>query len=267
MSLKPIYLYKFTYGDRVYPYTNVGLPQSWDGIEYLPTDPISHSEPTITEDVTKADLTVNVPFDNDVAFLSNAFPLPADIELLIYKFYEGVNDPEVYWRGKIIRTTWDDSKAKIECNTTLSNLLVEGLPETNQILCNKRLFDGRCPVLAADFRVGVTVSVITNSTGGVTTVTVTGITQPDDWFERGTIIASNGDIRFIVAHTGAVLTLDNPFPATTLAVDDAIDIYPGCDRSYATCQGKYGDSTSDGDAFGGNPIVPKVNPHEYGRML
>jgi uncharacterized phage protein (TIGR02218 family) len=266
MSLKPIYLYKFVYGERVYPFTNVGLPQSFDGDNYLPED-MSHTEPTQTEDVTKFDVSISVPFDNTVALLSSTFPLPSNIELYIYKFYAGVTDPEIYWRGKVVRTTWNDSRATIECNTTLSSLLIEGLPETNQILCNARLGNGRCPVLLANFRIGVTVDSVANGTDGVCTVTVTGITQPDGWFERGTIKAPNGDLRFIVAHVGDVLTLDNPFPATTLADDDAADIYPGCDRSYATCIGKFGSETGDGDAFVGNPIVPKVNPHEYGRML
>jgi hypothetical protein len=262
MSLKPIYLYKFINGERSYLYTNVGTEQVFAGDTYEPSD-LKHSAPTITQDITKSNVDVTADFDNPVARLYGPFPPPAETSLVIYKFYAGVTTAEPCWRGRVLRVEFSGSKAKIQCDTTLSSLDVEGLPETNQNLCNYFLYDGRCPVLSVNFRQAVTVSApITGND-----VTVTGITQIDGWFKGGTFSANNGDWRFITAHVGGVLTLDNPFSAQTLANGDTADIYAGCDRLYSTCITKFGAETGSGDAFGGNPIVPKVNPHEYGRML
>lgn len=267
MNLKPIYLYNFTNGDQAFWFTNVGSVQSLDGDEYTP-EKISHSKPQINQDTGKSDITISVPFDNPVVLLHSLSPPPLDTEVLIYKFYEGVTDPEVHWRGRVLKPSQTDSNAQLECGTTLSHLLsLDGLPENHQILCNKRLGDGRCPVNLENFRLTVTVTDASTSDLGVSTVTVTGITQPEGWFERGKIQAPNGDYRFIVAHVGGLLTLDHAFPADTLAEDDTPDIFPGCDLAYATCIGKFGSETGNGDAFGGEPTIPNTNPHDFGRMV
>lgn len=261
MSLKPIYLYKFVNGDVSYFYANVGSEQTLDDDNYIPAK-ISHTAPSITEDISKSDVNITVAFDDPVARLYGPFPPPAETSVFIYKFYAGVTSPTLDWQGKIIRPEFDGPLAKLICVTTLSSLDTEGLPETHQNLCNAFLYDGRCPVLAVNFRQPISVASISGNN-----VTVTGIVQIDGWFKRGTFAAPNGDWRFIVEHVGGVLTLDNPFPAESLSVDDAADIYAGCDRLYQTCITKFGAETGNGDAFVGNPIVPKVNPHEYGRML
>jgi hypothetical protein len=262
VSLKPIYLYKFVNGELQYFYTNVGSPQAFDGDTYAPADPISHTAPSITQDITKANVDVSVAFDNPVVLPYGPFPPPVETQLFIYKFYAGVTDPELCWQGRVLRPVFEGSIARLLCDTTLSGLNTEGLPETHQNLCNACLYDGRCPVQALNFRQPITADDINGND-----VTVTGITQIDGWFKGGTFAAPNGDWRFIVAHVGDVITLDNPFPLESLAEGDAADLYAGCDRLYQTCISKFGAETGDGDAFVGNPIVPKVNPHEYGRML
>lgn len=267
MDLKPIYLYSFTNGDQTFFFANVGSVVPFEGNDYLP-EKISHTKPKLEQETGKADVTISVPFDNPVAVMHSLNPLPFDTNVLIYKYYDGITDPEVYWRGRILRPSLTDSNAELQCGTTLSYLLsLDGLPENHQILCNKRLGDGRCPVNLDNFRVSVTVTDASTSDLGVSTVTVTGIVQPDNWFERGTIRAPNGDYRFIVSQVGGLLTLDHAFPFDTLSDDDTPDIFPGCDRAYATCIGKYGAETGEGDAFGGEPTIPNRNPHEAGRMV
>jgi uncharacterized phage protein (TIGR02218 family) len=261
VSLKPIYIYKFVNGERTWLYCNVATDQTIDD-EPVSKALISHTAPTITQDATKANVDITVPFDNPVVTLYGPFPPFNETQVYIYKFYAGITEPTLTWQGRLIRVEFNGSNGVLKCDTTLSGLDTEGLPETHQNLCNNYLYDGRCPVQAASFRQPITVTLIDGND-----VTVTGITQIDTWFRGGTFQAPNGDWRFITEHIGDVLTLDNPFPAETLAADDNTDIYAGCDRLYNTCVVKFGAETGDGAAFGGNPIVPHVNPHEYGRLL
>lgn len=261
MKLKPRYLYKFVNGDLSFFYTNVGTDQSFGDDVYLSDQVISHTSPERTQDVSKADVTITVPFDCPVLDLHSPFPAPKDTDVTIYKFYEGLTEPTQCFRGKVLRPRYNKSFAQILCQTKLSSLDKEGLPETHANLCTKFLGDGRCPVNLENFRQGITVADIDRSV-----YTVTGITQIDTWFRGGTIVAANGDVRYIVDHTGDVLTLDNPFPPETLAELDDADIYPGCDRAFATCVTKYGDETGDGAAHGGVTFIPNVNPHEQGRV-
>lgn len=267
MDLKTIYLYRFTNNDQTFWYTNVGSQQVLDETdEIFVPEAISHTRPKITDDITKADVTISLPFDNPVMILHTLAPVPFKTTVEIYKYYDGVTDPEIYWRGIVVGPGLNDPNGTLQCNTKLSSLNIEGLPETPQILCNARLGDGRCPVNLELSAQPVTVTIVDTDDNGVSTVTVTGITQPDAWYERGTIRAPNGDWRFIRFQVGGLLTLDHAFPADTLAADDVPDIFPGCDRAYPTCIAKFGDETGEGDAFLGEPTLPNTNPIEYGRF-
>lgn len=261
MKREPRYLYKFVNGDLSFFYTNVGTDQEFEGDVYTSNQVISHTSPERTQDVSKADVTITVPFDFPVLDLHNPFPAPKKTKVTIYKFYEGVTDPTQCFRGEVLRPRFNKSSAQILCQTRLSSLDKEGLPETHANLCTKFLGDGRCPVNLENFRVGITVSDITGSV-----YTVTGITQDDDWFKGGKIEAPNGDLRYIISQVGDVLTLDNPFPPETLAELDDADIYPGCDRTFATCSTKYEDETGGGAAHGGVTFMPNDNPHEQGSV-
>lgn len=262
--LKPIYLYRFTNGDQSFLYTNVGAEYDLDDETFVP-EKISHTRPKITDDISKASVTISVPFDNPVVVLHSLSALPNPTEVLIYKFYEGVTEVEVYWRGQVIRPNLDDSNATLECNTKLDSLDIEGLSETPGILCAYRLGDGRCTVDLENHRLSVTVIDVGISDEGVAFVEVTGIADPDDRYERGTI-EINGDWRSIISQVGGRLVLDHAFPADVLNIDDTPDIFPGCDRAVATCIGKFGDETAEGDAFGGEPTLPTQNPHDVGRI-
>lgn len=259
--MTPVYLYKLINGETAKFYTNVGSAQEFDGDTYLPIV-ISHTAPDITQDITQANVRITVPFDNPFVELHGPFPPPNDTLVTIFKFYLDVTDPEEHWTGVVRRVGHQGAQATLECATTLDLLQAEGNPENHGNLCNYFLGDGRCPVQMINWRVPVTATVISGNT-----VTVTGITEIDGWFQGGTFQAPDGDWRHITAHVGDVLTLNSPFTSTSLAVDDGADIYAGCDRAFSTCINKFGDETGDGAAFGGNPIQANVNPHQLGRVI
>src|SRR6185503_18526141 len=164
-----------------------------DGDMYLADEVISHVAPERTQDISKADVTITVAFDFPVLDLHSPFPSPKETQVTIYKFYDGITEPTPCFRGKVQRPNYDGSFARITCKTRLSDLEKVGMSETLSNLCPYFLGDGRCPVNLENFRVGITV---TNIDG--VNYTVDGITQIDTWFRGGTIVAPNGDIRFIV---------------------------------------------------------------------
>ena len=115
----------------------------------------------------------------------------------------------------------------------------------------------------AAFRQAVTV---TNIDTENFMITVSGITQPDEWFTAGVFEAQNGDKRFILDHTGDVLTLQQNFPSTTVRIGDDLTILAGDDHLFSTCQFKFGAFTGAGAAFGGNNLQANKNPHQVGRL-
>lgn len=258
--VKPRYLYKFVNGALSFFYTNVGSEKEFADDIYLADQVISHVAPERNQDPSKADVTIRVPFDNPVVALHGPHPAPLETKVTIYKFFQGVTEPTRDWGGTVVRPQYDGSFVNLLCRTRLSMLDIEGLSEDHGTLCNHFLGTGRCPVNLENFRQGISVDEIDGSV-----LTVTGITQIDGWFKGGKIRApSNNDLRYIVEHIGDELTLDGPFPEETLAAGDTADIYPGCDRSIATCGTKYGAETGSGAAHGGITFMPSVNPHESG---
>ena len=60
--------------------------------------------------------------------------------------------------------------------------------------------------------------------------------------------------RMITNHSGDTITLSAVLPG--LAVGVALEAFAGCDRTFATCQSKFGNSLN----FGGFPWIPAKNP-------
>jgi hypothetical protein len=132
--MKPTYIYKLVNGESSFFYTNVGSEQEFEDDTYVPI-PISHTGPSRTQDPSKAGVEITVPFDNDVAILYTPFIPPNETQVYIYKCYLGVTDFELHWVGRIARgVDFDGSWAKLLCDTTLSGLQTEFLPETHQNL-------------------------------------------------------------------------------------------------------------------------------------
>src|ERR1051326_2067431 len=146
MKLKPQYLYKFINGDLSFFYTNVGTDQEFDGDLYLSDAVISHTAPERTQDVSKADVTITVPFDFPVLDLHSPNPPFRKTRVTIYKFYAGITEPTPCFRGEVLRPSYNEPLVQVLCQTKLSGLNKEGLSENHSNICPKFLSDGRCPV-------------------------------------------------------------------------------------------------------------------------
>jgi uncharacterized phage protein (TIGR02218 family) len=112
------------------------------------------------------------------------------------------------------------------------------------------LYQRGCRLNRASFAAAGTVSAVS----GYTVTVSAASAQPDGFYLGGMIEDGAGVLRMIVNHVGSVLTLWRPIPG--LEVTDAVTIYPGCDRSLATCISKFDNRPN----FGGFPWMPQKNP-------
>ena len=60
--------------------------------------------------------------------------------------------------------------------------------------------------------------------------------------------------RAIRSQTGAVVTIGFPIPGLTASA--SVNLYPGCDHSLATCDGKFANRLN----YGGQHYYPDKNP-------
>lgn len=139
--------------------------------------------------------------------------------------------------------------------------------------CNNSLFDAGCTTLKADWKftakvqsgaAGYPFQLVLNTFAGSGASAVAAIANvAANWLAGGWIEFGSGatwQARAILVSTapsGAVLTITmdrdpNPFPA----VNDVVALYPGCDLTAATCQGRFNNYLN----FLGHPFMPLSNP-------
>ena len=180
--------------------------------------------------------------------------------LTIFKFHrDEPADVQAYWQGHVQSSRFTDKDASLVCEPITALLDRLGLRMTFSGLCGKVLYDGFCPVPATAFR---TDGILSGSPSGFTIAAPEWDVLPDNWFKLGFVerLLDTGvtDIRFVTGHVGDTLTLLSPFPGD-LAGGETIRAYAGCDRTFATCSGKFGAYTDTGGACGCFNRVPKKN--------
>jgi uncharacterized phage protein (TIGR02218 family) len=125
-----------------------------------------------------------------------------------------------------------------------------------QSLCNNRLFDATCALVAATYK--TTCACTVDATGKIITIAHPSPAVAADWFTQGKVVY-NGLSRFISKHTQyeGDETLNITLPITGLTTGP-IDIYPGCDKRPETCSTKF--AASNITNFVGMPYVPTKDP-------
>lgn len=127
---------------------------------------------------------------------------------------------------------------EIELASWLEVLLAQNFPRNVfQVQCLHTLYDAGCTLSKAAFGVAGTAHA-----GSTASSIVTGLGNPDHYFELGTLTfsagANNGVTRSVATYLSGTVVPIGPFPYTP-GVGDAFTVYPGCDKLYATCSSKF----------------------------
>lgn len=279
------FLYLIALPDRTLAYTNAPqtITATIDSVEYdfrHPLGGIWHGSvgstpdddggdgdegPTESPDAGRTGLDIRVSHLNPIVRAHRSFPPPGNTDVDIYRQNEIDGDPEPVLLGYVVvETPIEDSVGIIRCQHIAEIVSgSEGLSETHGPTCPYMTYSFPCPAVLANHTSTATVTDIDTDSF---TVEVDDISQIDGWFTAGVMEAPDGDKRFILDHTGDVLTLQQNFPSTTLKVGDVVNLIDGDDHLYQTCRDKFGDETGQGAAFGGNNLQANKNPHKTGRI-
>ena len=157
--------------------------------------------------------------------------------------------------GRVADSTFGRSKIEVEVNSW-TELLSNQMPRTYyQSACNNVFGDTRCGINVAALAVtGVILAV-----DGPNSI-LTNLPTPTNILAYGRLAMTSGicdgEQRPISANTGPsgsgnLVTLQIPFSVSP-AVGDTITAYPGCDKTQATCEFRYGNVAN----FTGFPFIP-----------
>jgi uncharacterized phage protein (TIGR02218 family) len=142
------------------------------------------------------------------------------------------------------------TSATIHVNSHLELLDISMPRNIYQPGCVNTLFDTSCTVSRAAFAVSGTAA--GGSTAGLL---LCALARPAGWFDLGVVQATGGAnagfSRMVKRHVPGSLELVAPFPAA-FAAGDGFTAYPGCDKTRATCQGKFANLIH----FKGFPYIP-----------
>jgi hypothetical protein len=258
------YLYRVEYGSSVELWTNIAENQPHNGEIYqLIAGGIEHSSPTFSAEAQDSEIDLFIYENNPLTTLFSLGPPAYPIKLRIYEYDRVADTSTPRYRGWVIRPSFDlkGSTVGFRCKTVWHYYERESFTDSLSALSRYSIYDPRAGVDIEQFRVGITIDSLNDERD---TLTVTGITQPNDWFRGGLIVAPDRDMRTILSHTTVsgdkVLQLTSAFPQFTLDTSFTADIYPGDDLTYVTWANKFASVTNSGEAFGGWPYMPNVDP-------
>lgn len=138
--------------------------------------------------------------------------------------------------------------------TAISCAFSKEIPNwTYQPSCNRLLGETSCGVDLDAMKFTGTVDAIF---GSIVTISGLETAKGDGWATGGYIAVGDYDRRLILLQDGDDLTISVPFYSDVTS--EVCYVYPGCDRSLATCDTKFSNSIN----FLGCPYVPGTNPFE-----
>lgn len=258
----PIECYRFAVGLTVYRYTSadsvVNAALGGDGAADFMPEAISRNDLNFNQEDHSGTITIGLGRFNPVAQMFMAYSPSGPAAVTIYRrhLYDPDNEFVVAFTGKVVAAIFDGSLVQLTC-APLSAVLRRNIPRLMfQRACNWALYGAGCGVAKASFKITGTVG---SASGFNLTATVFG-TKPDGWLIGGWVELASGEKRFVENHVGTTVTLQSPFFG--LVGGEAIDAYAGCDRSEATCLGKFNNLAN----HSGFERIPAKNPFDAGMV-
>lgn len=244
-------LYEFYDGLNYYRFCPYRKDVTYLGITYAATV-MERSSINKTDSIQKSQITIDIDRSNSFAISMLKKTVDGTVTLTIYR------NGQTYWMGKISSVTAGSNKSTIQitCISKTASIAKIGLKNIITSMCIHQVYSQLCGLIQEEHRFRFTgVTVATQN------LTVSGITQPDEFFTGG-IAIFNGAKRSVIKHLGTSVKLDSPFIDVG---SGTLDLYPGCPLTKAACKTKFGiDNTLN---FGGFEAMPPRNPFGSGGAL
>lgn len=252
----PERLFRFAMSSQTWTYTNLKDQTVYAGTTYFP-EVIAMEN--IVQNLGEGPPTVDIHMASSIDVAQQFVPYQPIFPLTVTVYRRHRDDPDgeyvVEMMGEVAATAFDEEEGFVTFQVRMvSSNFDRKVPwMIYQKPCNYALYGAGCLIDRELF--SLVASVVTITEGGTKLSSAAFATKPDHWFRAGFIRRnSTGEVRFVIAHVGADLTLHSPF--VDLDPDDSITVYAGCDRSFSTCKSKF----NNGNRFFGFQWVPSKNP-------
>lgn len=184
-----------------------------------------------------------------------AWPQPWTSPLPAYSDGSGTYVIVDYFAGRVAGCDLMRNQAVITVNSWLDQFQLSMPRNTWQSSCRHTLFDAGCTLNATSFVGSGIVTTVSNQA-----TFQTNLSQAAGYFSLGRLVWSSGlnagfarTVRYYYGGGSALggILLIAPMPFT-IQGGDAFTIYPGCDKTLATCTGTFNNAVN----FGGQDLIP-----------
>lgn len=251
-----IELYKFVEGSIIDTQTRGNTPIVYNTETYVPYV-IGRSVVEAKNELSKASLEIKLALNNPVA--QRHLSTLVDTVLTLTVFQQTNVTTNVIWKGRLAKVKISGKKVSLIFESIFTSMRRPGLRARWQKPCRHPIYGPGCKVNKADFLFEDDVASLVGTTVGMTDLSI----YEDGYFSGGIIETQDNNIlRYIVAHVGNVLTLSRPFEHLQTQFDTlgagnvAVNLYPGCDKSLATCIGRFDNVLNNGGFY----WIPTKNP-------
>lgn len=245
----------------MFGYTDQAELQTYNGEDYNYVQ-VRHTPPTFSEEAQ--DQEIDIEFVETVP-LAQLFinPVPYKIQCVIYEFDREAGTVTEQYKGWVVRAPFNLNEGTLSLRLKSAWLFFErdSLVDSLSALSRYSILDPRSGGDINDLVQVVTVLTLNDERD---VITVSGITQIDTWFRGGVVTAPDQDRRTILEHIGNTLTLNGAFSRFSLDVGFPAELLPGDDLTYDTWANKFADYSNRGQAHGGWPYTPNVDPVKRG---
>lgn len=153
--------------------------------------------------------------------------------------------------GRVAEIDFGRSAVTINMNDPRELLAIDYPRNLYSASCRYALFDSQCSLSSSPFALNTTITSVTSQSNFAGNYS----DPPANYYALGNVVFKSGlnaGLRMMVRSSAtSFVTLLAPMPFT-IEPGDAITLFPGCDKTQATCQNKFNNLLN----FGGFPYIP-----------
>jgi uncharacterized phage protein (TIGR02218 family) len=252
-------LFKIVEGDTSWFLTSADSNIAYSGDTYIATV-MGRSEAESRTELSRSNMEIILNIDHEISQRHMSSIIDEVVSLTVFSAED--LDVAVTWKGRLAAIKPEGSKMKLIFESIYTSLRRPGLRDRFQRNCRHTLYGPRCKVDKDDFEESSTATAVT---GSIVTCPEADAFE-DGYFVSGMLKAPDGTFRFVVSHVGTQIGLARPIDSLTEAIlggTQNVKLYPGCDRTRAMCDSRFGNILNNGsfafipirNPFGGSSFV------------
>jgi uncharacterized phage protein (TIGR02218 family) len=250
-------LLEFRTGDDIERYTTRSEDMLYDGHIWY-ASPFKPGKVSQSPEESRNELKIEFPLGHTFAMQFLGYG-PDQITTVTLRRNNLVDDTQfnVFWKGQVSDCSATEDVVTLICQSATTSAVNSGLIARTQKFCRHVLYNRGCNVDKADHEYTTTITAIDAS---LTILTCPELALfPENFFGGGMLTMPDGALRYITYSNGEELRLWRPVPEIAAVIPEvpSVIVYPGCDGSLNSCNGKFNNLDNNGGFY----WIPGINPY------